>query len=421
MPSTRSWKLRMLIVLAKFIKPALKSYHTNGLRLPKSGCCLPILKFDRKILPLPERFWAHQLANAPKTNCFVVTLNLSCSCEFDRCRKLYEKFLEFSPENCTIWMKFAEMEAILGDTDRARAIMELAIGQPRLEMPEVLWKAYIDFEMEQEEFGKTRSLYQRLLQRTKHVKVWLSYAQFELSVNDENSVQQTRSVYRQANSALKDCDEKEERLMLLEAWKEFEYEHGDDRSLAAVAKMMPNKVKRRRKIQTESGTDSGWEEYYDYIFPDDESAQPNLKLLAMAKMWKKQTEEASHNVEDDAADDDDEEEENLLTEDDLHPPEESARTSESDASDSDAASADEDDAPQQNDRTDADKDVDRDDSISSTSSDSSDSEDSDAPSKSRRRSVPRSESDVKEVKRVVTAEQDGRADSRSSGSRSRHR
>jgi len=46
-------------------------------------------------------------------------------------------------------------------------------------------------------------------------------------------------------------------------------------------------------------TDAGWEEYYDYIFPDDESAQPNLKLLAMAKMWKKQTEEA--NVEDDAA------------------------------------------------------------------------------------------------------------------------
>jgi len=70
-----------------------------------------------------------------------------------------------------LFFQFAEMEAILGDTDRARAIMELAIGQPRLEMPEVLWKAYIDFEMEQEEFGKTRSLYQRLLQRTKHVKV----------------------------------------------------------------------------------------------------------------------------------------------------------------------------------------------------------------------------------------------------------
>ena len=33
--------------------------------------------------------------------------------------------------------------------------------------------------------------------------------------------------------------------------------------------------------------DAGWEEYYDYIFPDEAAAQPNLKLLALAKMWKK--------------------------------------------------------------------------------------------------------------------------------------
>lgn len=33
-------------------------------------------------------------------------------------------------------------------------------------------------------------------------------------------------------------------------------------------------------------SDAGWEEYYDYIFPDEEAAQPNLKLLAMAKKWK---------------------------------------------------------------------------------------------------------------------------------------
>ena len=56
--------------------------------------------------------------------------------------------------------------------------------------------------------------------------MWLSYAQFELSVNDENSMQRTRGVYKQANGALKDCDEKEERLMLLEAWREFEVSNG---------------------------------------------------------------------------------------------------------------------------------------------------------------------------------------------------
>lgn len=60
--------------------------------------------------------------------------------EFDRCRKLYEKYMEFSPENCTTWIKFAELETILGDMDRARAIFELATGQPRLDMPEVFIK-----------------------------------------------------------------------------------------------------------------------------------------------------------------------------------------------------------------------------------------------------------------------------------------
>ena len=69
--------------------------------------------------------------------------------EFCRCRTLYEKFLEVGPENVQTWMKFAELESLLGDSERARALYELAVNQPRLDMPEILWKAYIDFEIEQ--------------------------------------------------------------------------------------------------------------------------------------------------------------------------------------------------------------------------------------------------------------------------------
>jgi len=63
------------------------------------------------------------------------------------------------------------METILGDVDRARGIFELAIAQKLLDMPEVLWKAYIDFEIEQEEYDRTREVYERLLKKTQHVKV----------------------------------------------------------------------------------------------------------------------------------------------------------------------------------------------------------------------------------------------------------
>ncbi|XP_049446037.1 crooked neck-like protein 1 [Epinephelus fuscoguttatus] len=208
--------------------------------------------------------------------------------EFDRCRKLYEKYLEFSPENCTTWIKFSELETILGDIDRARAIFELAIGQPRLDMPEVLWKSYIDFEIEQEEFGNTRNLYKRLLQRTQHVKVWISYAKFELSIDSPDRLQKCRQIYEEANKSMRSCEEKEERLMLLESWRDFEKEFGSDSTMERVRKLLPEKVKKRRKLTAEDGSDAGWEEYYDYIFPEDAANQPNLKLLAMAKMWKRQ-------------------------------------------------------------------------------------------------------------------------------------
>ncbi len=87
--------------------------------------------------------------------------------EFDRCRKLYEKFLEHCVSNCQTWIKYAELETILGDIDRARAIYELAVNQPVMDMPEVLWKSYVDFESELEEFEKVRDLYKRSLRGVK--------------------------------------------------------------------------------------------------------------------------------------------------------------------------------------------------------------------------------------------------------------
>ncbi|VDI04880.1 Hypothetical predicted protein [Mytilus galloprovincialis] len=53
---------------------------------------------------------------------------------------------------------------------------------------------------------------------------------------------------------------------------------------------MPQKIKKRRK-QRMGWSDAGWEEYHDYIFPNEEASQPNLKLLAMAKKWKQQMED----------------------------------------------------------------------------------------------------------------------------------
>lgn len=50
-------------------------------------------------------------------------------------------------------------------------------------MPELIWKAYIDFELAEDEFTLAEQLYERLLQRSSHVKVrccssWISRISF---------------------------------------------------------------------------------------------------------------------------------------------------------------------------------------------------------------------------------------------------
>lgn len=38
----------------------------------------------------------------------------------ERVRKLYQKFLEWAPENCAAWCKFAELERDLNEKARAQ-------------------------------------------------------------------------------------------------------------------------------------------------------------------------------------------------------------------------------------------------------------------------------------------------------------
>lgn len=49
-------------------------------------------------------------------------------------------------------------------------------------------QAFIDFETAEGEFERARALYERLLDRTKHLKVWISYAEFEATAMDVDNV-----------------------------------------------------------------------------------------------------------------------------------------------------------------------------------------------------------------------------------------
>ncbi|CCA67446.1 probable protein CCN1-putative cell cycle control protein [Serendipita indica DSM 11827] len=221
--------------------------------------------------------------------------------EFDRARTLYEKYIAHDPTNAGAWIAFASLENALQDIARARAVYELGVGQPTLAMPELLWKSYIDFEVVEGGYERDRTrvrkLYERLVERTGHVKVWISWAIFEgtklvppVEEGEEEEEEglpadltKAREVFERGYKALKDKGLKEERVVLLEGWKKFEEEHGTPEDVERVEARMPQVTKRWRKL------DSGdMEEYWDILFADDErEANPaTFKFLQNALAWK---------------------------------------------------------------------------------------------------------------------------------------
>jgi crooked neck len=223
--------------------------------------------------------------------------------EIERCRALYTNYLKTMPHNCNAWSKYAELEKSVGETERCRAIYELAIRQESLDMPEMLWKGYIDFEIDEGEGVHARKLYERLLERTGHVKVFISFAQFE-ATSIGKGMEAARTIFEKAYDQLKQQQLNEERVLLLDAWRVLEKQQGNASSVAAVEKKMPRRVKRKRMRKDDQGLDLGWEEYFDYQFPDDTSAaSQNLKILEMAAKWKKQQQEGADSDDDDSEDD----------------------------------------------------------------------------------------------------------------------
>jgi len=225
--------------------------------------------------------------------------------EIDRCRALYNNYLKAMPQNCEAWNKYADLEKSLGESERCRAILSLAISQPNLDMPEVLWKSFIDFEIEDGEANHARRLYEQLLEKTSHVKVWISYAQFEAGEIGAGMLK-ARTIFDKAYNLLKEDGLKEERVLLLDAWRGLEKQKGDTDNVLSVEKRLPRRVKRKRMRKDDDGNDLGWEEYFDYQFPDDDDqGASNLKILEMAAKWKRQRDDDDDSDEDSDEDSDD--------------------------------------------------------------------------------------------------------------------
>jgi len=232
-----------------------------------------------------RKIFGRAIAECGKVKIFLAYADLELRLgNIDRCRKIYEKFIEVHPLSPKPWIAYIDLEDSVEEAERARAIAELAICQEQIDMPETIWKRYIDLEESVEEYDNVRKLYERLLNRTQHVRVFSSYAQFEITVKD---FARARKVMERGVETMKNEDKKEERAALLEQWLKMETSYGSPAEVQKVGDRQPKKIKKKRAVIADDGTEEGWEEYTDYIFPDDAPAKQNLKILEMAKMWKK--------------------------------------------------------------------------------------------------------------------------------------
>ncbi|EMD37202.1 hypothetical protein CERSUDRAFT_115106 [Gelatoporia subvermispora B] len=255
-------------------------------------------------LPAARKILGTAIGSCPKEALFKGYIQLELDLrEFDRVRTIYEKYLEYDPSNSSAWVKYAELESQLEDIARARAIFDLGISQPQLSMPEVLWKAYIDFETEEGERERARALYERLVQISGHIKVWISYAEFEAMpipvpraereqegeeeeeevAMVEGDVGTARKIYERAYFDFKKRGLKDERVELIKKWSEFEQQHGSAEDVAKVEAMKPKPFQKTFK-------DEFGHEVKDWVleFPDDlrESNPTTFKFLQMAHAWK---------------------------------------------------------------------------------------------------------------------------------------
>ncbi|CRG98108.1 CGI-201 protein, short form, putative [Plasmodium gallinaceum] len=203
------------------------------------------------------------------------------------CRKIYAKYVETFPFNSKAWISMINFELSLDEINRARQIAEIAIHLDDMKLPELIWKNYIDMEINLQEYEKAEKLYERLLNITQHYKVYKSYAEFEYIYYDD--IKKCREILENGIEFCKKNELINERCVLLNFLYDIEKDYGDNEIIEKTLKRLPKKVKKRKIIKNKD--DETVEEFITYVFPDDGTQSQNMKILQRALEWKKKMEE----------------------------------------------------------------------------------------------------------------------------------
>ncbi|ODV89065.1 hypothetical protein CANCADRAFT_32441 [Tortispora caseinolytica NRRL Y-17796] len=271
------------------------------------------LLIRRGLLPEARKLLGKSIGMCPKPRLFKGYIDLELNLrEFQRCRILYEKYCQKFSTTPEPFIAFANMEQNLGEDERARAIFEIALNIPEMSKRGDLWASYIQFEIEEAEYGRVRTLYGRYIEDIRTYEPWVALVQFELVAPDpegenveqvntdyeedeamefserpatESGIIRARKVFERAIIHFSKSSQVNDRVAILAAWKEFEEIYGTHDTLQKAISLQPQMVVKQRKVG-----ENVFEEYEEYDFPEDKIAQEaNVNFLKAAHSWKEKT------------------------------------------------------------------------------------------------------------------------------------
>lgn len=221
------------------------------------------------------------LGRAPHREIFAFYLRLERQLgNMDRCRILHRKLCEFDPSSEDGWVSWALLEVEAGEPERSMAVFDVAVQMCPTQGG--LWDRFI---WQALDLGKpldsVRALHRRRVQADPSLRSWISLALFEAV--EASSVESARLIFQEAVGSMKGVEGRSaERAEMVQSWLEFEHEFGDADTTADVQQMMPRRITRRRKLPT-----GEFQDYTDFLFPDDATAASHLRILEAAQQWKR--------------------------------------------------------------------------------------------------------------------------------------
>lgn len=243
----------------------------------------------------------------PKAKIFKTYIELEKSLgEWDRCRMIYERWIEAALllgnidsiiESVEQYVGFDEK---FGDLSRVVLIYETSISLARsIEGLDILplVSKYTEFAREEFRYDTIRDFFLELIALDESPRWWIESAHFESSILSPEQLDElenlegnefhfelgefqkraTRLVFKRALAQFRSNDP-QAALEILDAWKEYETKHGALDDVTGVEAKYPKKITKTRMVD---GID---EIYYEYEFPVE---KPDLsRFLLNAKKWK---------------------------------------------------------------------------------------------------------------------------------------